>query len=263
MKNIISYLTIAATIAAAHSVSATPITQVVTSGGGTGTTGITNNAAITSFVAGGTTYNSLIGIGVNDPTPAARIWGNNISEPVSDTAAISDLDLATGCLNNGTDAEYDLLGQTLTASTTIFMFGNGNGSVAVDSETGNATGSGGTTPFSTVTFRDAADGILGTVAGDFFFQDSGDRAPNLLMFNFERSDSANALNNRTVSGAIFTLADITFTSGSIGDIAGFTIASGGSDIQDVGIAAIPEPATLTLFGLAGAGLFMARRRSRT
>jgi hypothetical protein len=260
MKKKISYLAIAATIAAAHSASATVISQVVTSAGETGATALTNSAALTSFVAGGTTYNSFIGLTVTDPTPAATIWGANVSEPASDSAAISDLDLATGGLNNGTDAVYNLAGQTLSASTTIFIFGNGNGGVTVDSETGDATGSGGTTPFSTVTFVDGDGNGLGTVAGDFFFQDPGTsvvRAPNLLSFNFVRD--GNDLNGRTVSGAIFTLADMTFTSGGIDDIAGFKIASGGSDIQDVGIAMVPEPATLGLIGIVGVGLFAARR----
>lgn len=262
MRKSISYLTITAIIAAAFSASATPITQVATSGGGTGTIDITGNATMTSFVAGGTTYNSLIGIGVADPTEPELLWANTLADPGSSSAAVSDLNLGTGSLNNGTDAVYDLTGQTLATSTTIFMFGNGNGSVTVDSETGNATGSGGTTPFSTVTFLDAADGVLGTVPQDFFFQDPGVntvRAPNLLSFDYTRGNG-NALNNRTVSGAIFTLADITFTSGGIGDIAGFRIASASSDINDVGIAAIPEPATLGLITAFGGAILFIRRR---
>lgn len=262
MRKIISYLMVAATIAVAHSASATVISQVVTSGGSTGSTAITTNATLTSFVAGGTAYNSFIGIGVNDPTSPERLWGTDLSDPGSDTAVISDLDLATGALNNGTDAVYDLTGQTLTSGTTIFMFGNGNGGVTVDSETGNATGSGGTTPFATVTFVDGTGSTLGTVAQDFFFQDPGVnsvRAPNLMSFNLTRGNGG-TLNGRTVSGAIFSLADITFTTGGIGDIAGFKISSGSSDIQDVGIAMIPEPATLGLIAVFGGAVLFVRRR---
>ena len=260
MRKRISYVAISAMIAMAHSASATYISQVVTSAGGTGSTAITTNATLTSFAAGGTTYSSFIGIGVADPTPAARIWGTDLSDPGSDTAAVSDLDLATGTLNNGTDAVYDLSGQTLTSGTTIFMFGNGNGGVAVDGN-GDAINSGGTTPPGTVTFLDAAAGVLGSVSGDFFFQDPGInsvRAPNLLSFNFARS--GNNLNGRTVSGAIFTLADITFTTGGIGDIAGFRISSANTDIQDVGIAAIPEPATLGIMAVFGGAVLFIRRR---
>lgn len=263
MRKITSCLTVAAIIAAVQSASATYITQVVTGGGSTGTTDITGNATITSFVAGGTTYNSLIGIGVTDPTDPERIWGNTLSDPLTDDVTVSDLDLATGTLNNGTDAVYNLTGQTLMASTTIFMFGNGNGGVAVDSETGNATGSGGTTPPGTVTFVNAAGDALGTVAEDFWFQDPGVntvRAPNLLSFDFTRSSNGAALENRTVSGAIFTLADITFTTGGIGDIAGFKISSKDTDIQDVGIAAIPEPATLGIVAAFGGAVLFIRRR---
>jgi hypothetical protein len=261
MKKKISYLAIAATIAAAHSASATVISQVVTSAGETGATAITNSATLTSFVAGGTTYNSFIGIGVTDPTEPELLWANTLSTPGSSSAAVSDVNLATGALNNGTDAVYNLAGQALTAGTTIFMFGNGNGSVTVDAETGDATGSGGSTPFATVTFVDGAGSSLGTVAQDFFFQDPGVntvRAPNLLSFDLTRGNGS-ALNGRTVSGAIFTLADITFTTGGIEDIAGFKISSGTSDIQDVGIAMVPEPATLSLIAIFGAGIFAARR----
>ena len=40
----------------------------------------------------------------------------------------------------------------------------------------------------------------------------GDRAPNLATFDFTRGNG-NALNNRTISGAVFDLSDITFTGG--------------------------------------------------
>ena len=249
MKKFLTLFLIVATLATAQQASAQFITRVNTSAGGTGTVNITGDATLTSFIAGDTFYDSFIGLGVNDATPPVRLWGNTISDPGSDTIAVSDLNLGTGTLNNGRDAIFDLTGQTLDATTTIFIFGNGNGSVTVDPDNGNAIESGGTTPPSVVTFVDATGAALGTVAADFWFQDpiadggaNAVRAPNLLSFDFARDDDP--LPGRTVSGAVFTLADITFTTGGIADIAGFTIFSTSSDVNDVGIAFPGEMMTL-------------------
>ena len=228
MKKYIVLFSILATFVTAHQASAqeasTVITEVNTSGGNTGDTNIVTDGILTSFTANGVFYDSFIGIGVNDPTPAGRVWGTEISDPGSDTIAVSDLNLGTGTLNNGTDAQFDLTGQTLDATTTIFIFGNGNGNVNIDPDTGEVTGSGGPTPPNTVTFLDAAGTALGTVSGDFYFQDPGTnelRAPNLISFDFNRD--GDPLVGRTISGAIFTLDQIEFTTGGISDIAGFTI----------------------------------------
>ena len=244
MKKYLALFASVAMLATAQQASAQFISQIDTSGGVTGDTNIVTDANLISFVAGGVTYDEFIGIGVNDPTPAARIWANTISDPGSDTIAVSDTNLATGSLNNTPDAVFDLTGQTLEATTTLYIIGNGNngaGGINVDPETGDATGSGGTTPPNTLTFVDADGAALGTIPTDFFFQDpisegglNEVRAPNLMSFDVARD--GDPITGRTVSGAVVTLGDITFTAGGISDIAGFTIGSSTADIQDVGIA---------------------------
>ena len=259
-KRTLIQFTIVACALPAVSANAASIVQITTSAGPNGTANITGNATIQTFVAGGVTYAPTVGLTVDDPTEPARLWANTLSDPGSATAAISDLDLGTGALNNGTDSEYVLAGQTFAADTTIFILGNGNGAIGALDAFGNSTGSGGTTPFGNVSFLDATNSVIGTLSGDFFFQDPGTnavRAPNILSFDYARD--GNPLNGRTVSGAIFSLGDVTFTSGGIADIAGFTLASASTDINDVGIAvAVPEPSSLLLLGLGG--LLIARRR---
>ena len=253
--------TIVACALPAMNANAASILQITTSAGPNGTANITGNATIQTFVADGVTYAPTVGFTVDDPTPPARLWANTLSDPGSATAAISDLDLGTGALNNGTNSEYVVpAGQTLAADTTIFIFGNGNGGVGALDGAGNSTGGGGTTPFGSISFLDATDTVIGTLSADFFFQDPGTnavRAPNILSFDYARD--GNPLNGRTVSGAIFSLGDVTFTSGGFADIAGFTLSSNSTDINDVGIAAVvPEPSSLLLAGLGG--LLIVRRR---
>ena len=255
-------LTVLAIALPAMNASAATISQVVTSGGSTGDNNINGDAFLESFVADGVTYTPVTGFGVNDPSPAGRVWSNTIADPGSDTIAVSDFNLGTGTLNNGNTAQFDLTGQALSLDTTLFIFTNGNGVVNLDPDTGDATGRGGSTPPGTLAFVDAMGATLGTLDSGFFFQgpEADDlRAPNLLSFDFFRD--GNDLNGRTISGAIFTLGDVAFTSGGVADIAGFTVQSGTADIQDVGIAeavAVPEPSSIALFGLGG--LLLARRR---
>ena len=265
MKTFFNFICIVATAAVCQFATADVITQVVTGSGSTGATNINVSSPLQSFVAGGVTFDTFIGVSVTDPTPPELLGPQMVGLPASVQSAVSDLDLGTGALNNGTDAVYDLSGQTLAASSTIFFFGNGNGSVEVDPATGNAIGSGGTTPPGALSFVDAGGAVIGTLAPDFFFQDPGAnslRAPNLLSFDFIRGNG-NDLNNRTVSGAVFSLGAVNFTSGGISDIAGFSIGSGNTDVQDVGIAfaaAIPEPSAGVLLISGLASVLIRRRR---
>ena len=239
MKKFFSLLAITLTATACQFSSAEVITQVVTSGGSTGDTNIANTVAdIQTFVAGGISYDSLIGVGVIDPTEPELLAPQGLALPASDEAAVGDVDLGTGCLNNGGDAVYDLSGQTLDDTSIIYFFGNGNGSVEVDPATGDAINSGGTTPPGTLSFVDAGGAVIGTLAPDFFFQNPGTndvRAPNLMSFDLIRGNGDD-LNNRTVSGAIFEVSEIDFTGGGIGDVVGFSISTATTDVQDVGIA---------------------------
>ena len=253
MKKFLTFFAVAAALAAVQQASAqdsTVITQIVTSGGSTGEVNIEGDATLTSVVANGITYDEFIGIGVSDPTAPVRLFATMISDPGSEAAAVSDANVATGTLNTGSDAVFDLTGQTLDATTTLYIIGNGNGGVEVDPDTGDAINSGGTTPPNTLSFVDAAGTIIGSIPTDYFFQDPGInavRAPNLITVDFARSSGDAPLVGRTVSGAIVPLADITFTTGGIADVAGFMIASNTSDIQDVGIA-FPAEVTDVLLG---------------
>lgn len=271
MKKTLKARILGATMATAIAVvaqqaSAGHITQVVTSGGNTGTIDIVGNAVLQSATADGVTYNEFTPVGVNDPSAPELLWANTLSNPGSASAAIGDGDLATGALNNGTDSVYDL-SAGVNASTMLYFFGNGNGGVNVDGGTGDATGSGGTTPPADFVFKNSSGTNVGTLdSAPFFFQDSPTntvRAPNLLSFDFTRGNG-NALNNRTISGMILPMANIVFESGfGFGDVAGFVITSGGTDVQDVGYAAVsvPEPASLVMLGLASLSTLACRKRT--
>ena len=188
-----------------------PITQVVTSAGGTGTENITGDATLISFVSNGVTYDSFIGLDVTVSVEPVRVYASTLTDPGTAAAAISDLNLATGTLNinqnpTGNLLSYNLTGQTLDADTTIFIFTNGGGGVSVDEETGDAIGvtnNQNSTPPNTLTFINAAGDTLGTVSSDYFLLDPAvpeSRAPNLISVDLVRPP-ANPLNGRTISGA--------------------------------------------------------------
>ena len=182
-----------------------------------------------------------------------RVYANTLTDPGTATAAISDLNLATGTLNTNDPRPnllYDLTGQTLDADTTIFIFANGIGNVTVDEETGDAVGIPDSNNFPTppnfLTFVDAGGNTLGTVPTDYWFLDPGvnaTRAPNLI--TFDAILTTTTPRSRSIAGATFKLSDIIFTSGGISDIAGFRHQSESADISDFGIA---FPADSTLLG---------------
>ena len=251
MKQYLTLFAILASFALAQHSSAqesTVITQVVTSGGSTGDLDIVTDATLLSFVANGITYDEFIGLGVIVDAEPERLFANEVTDAGTATNAISDLNLATATLNTNRgptandNLQYDLTGQDLDATTTLFIFTNGIGGVAVDPETGDAFGDTSTnnsTPPSTLTFLDAAGNAIGTIAADYFFSDPGDntlRAPNLMTFDVTRTRPEGGTLDRSVAGATFTLGDIVFTSGGIEDIVGFTHLSGSADITDFGIA---------------------------
>lgn len=233
---------------------AAPLTSFTTAEGvAPGDTNVTGSAVLTSISVGATTYFPLSGAGIIGGSSAETLHANTLSAPASASAAVSDLNIATGTLN--TNALYDI--SAATSSDVIFVIGNGNGSVSSP-----PSGSGGTTPPGTLQFF-AADGttLVGTLAQDVAFQDPGAntiRAANLASFDFTRGNG-NALNGRTVSGFVFSLTEISLESGfTVDDIVGVNLNTGFTDVQDIGIAAVPEPASAAW--LAASGLFLLRRR---
>ena len=255
MKQCLTLFAIVASFALAqHSAAqeSTVITQVVTSGGSTGDLDIVTDATLISFVSNGITYDEFIGLGVIVGVEPERIFANEVADAGTATAAVSDLNLATGTLNTNRNStvdpvtndnlQYDLTGQVLDATTTLFIFTNGIGGVNVDPDTGDAFGDTSTnnsTPPNTLTFLDAAGNAIGTIAADYFFSDPGPntlRAPNLMTFDVTRTRPEGGNLDRSIAGATFTLGDIAFTSGGIEDVVGFTHLSGSADILDFGIA---------------------------
>lgn len=200
---------------------------------------LTTNATLLTLTSSGTTYTSL-------SAPAAvtgasgtseYIWGTSASNPGSVSAAVSDLNIATGSLNTGTGAIYSF--NSVTASTVFFAFGNYGadqpGSVVLVNSSGVNITSGLTLPSTTA-------------------------ANDLLTETVNRSAGGAAL-TRSIRGYTFRVAEFTFLGGATAaDVAGFKINGSGYDVQDVGIAAIPEPATALLFSLGALGFLSFRRR---
>ena len=267
MRKIFSCLAVMAAMAGMTQLASADVVFefTTTEGVSEGDLDVTSEANLLTFSTGTTTYSGLTGIGLSAGAPADTLFTGTAAASAS--AALADLNLATGTLNTGTAARYDISSavvQTqLAAGATFFIFGNGNGGVADP-----IGGSGGTTPPNTLSFRDATDAVIGTVPTDIFFQGgdpAGDRAPNLATFDFTRGNG-NALNNRTISGAVFDISDITFTGGAtITDAVSFSAGSGTFDGQDFGIASIatpvgvPEPSSAIVL-VGGLGALLLRRR---
>ncbi len=102
----------------------------------------------------------------------------------------------------------------------------------------------------------------GTDQGHLFFRSYG----NLPLFQFRQGSTGSTIidgtetvtANGTFTSATFTLNDI----GNAGDyvFVGFENSGSSMTIDNLTIAAIPEPSTFALFGMALSGLLLARRR---
>lgn len=213
------------------------ISNITTSPAFSGT--LTSNATLLTLTSSGTTYTSLTGpASVTGASGTAEyIWGTSASNPGSVAAAVSDLNIATGSLNTGTGTIYGF--NAVTNSTVFFVFGNYGadqpGNVTLVNGSGVNITTGLTLPSTTV-------------------------ANDLLSETVNRSAGGATL-NRTVRGYTFSVSEFTFLGGATAaDVAGFKVNGTGYDVQDVGIAAIPEPAASFLILVGTLGLAGLRRR---
>ena len=230
MKSLFRFLGVVAVLAAVPQfASADVIVEFTTTEGvSQGDTNVTGNANLTSFSTAGNVYTDFIGVGIVDPANAAeRLFATATSDPATSTAAVSDLNLATGVLNANTTYDFS----AVTPDDSIFVFGNGNGGVSDP-----IGGSGGTTPpggTENILEFFAADGttLVGSISNDVFFQDPGTnavRAPNLASFDLTRTRPAGGtLVGRTISGFVFDVADINLETGfTVADLGNLQLNSG-------------------------------------
>lgn len=227
-------------LAAASSANAAVIISSITTNPSFSGT-LTTNATLLTLTASGTTYTSLSAPSSVTGTAGAAeyIWGTSASNPGSVAAAVSDLNIATGSLNTGTGTIYGF--NSVTSSTVFFVFGNYGadeaGSVTLVNSSGVNITSGLTLP---------------TTNG----------ANDLLSESVNRSAGGAAL-TRTIRGYVFSVGEFTFLGASTpADIAGFKVNGSSYDVQDVGIAVVPEPSAALLVGLGMAGMAWVRRRNQ-
>lgn len=199
---------------------------------------LTTNAILSSLTSSGTTYASLSGAtSVSISGTPEYLWGTSATNPGNVATAVSDLNIATGSLNTGTATIFGF--NSVTGSTVFFVFGNYGADQASSVTLVNGSGVNITTG---LTLPNT------TLSND------------LLATTVNRSGGGAAL-NRTIRGYTFSVSEFTFLGGATAaDVAGFKVNGTGYDVQDVGIAAIPEPGTLALFGLAAIGWVGVRRR---
>jgi hypothetical protein len=242
MKTLLSALL---TLGLALSVSqAAVITSVTTTPSLTSGTTVNGDNILTSITTGSTTYSTLIApIAVHDDAGSEYIWHASATEPSSIPAPSLDLNLGTGTFNISfgatatTGAWFEF---SSVDSTTVFF--------AIDN-TGASSGD-------IITYL--VDGTGANISSNIRVDYS---ATNFASGTFDRSVGGSL--TRSLSGMTFAASDYTLDSGkTFADVAGVRFSNASWDPQAVGIAVIPEPATLTMVAIAISLLLGSRLRGK-
>lgn len=243
MKTPLSLLMAGITAWTVHTVQAAPIyiTSLTTS------PSLTNPAitdlTLSSLTAGGVTYSSFTSASsvTGAVGTAEYVWGTNATNPGSLASAVTDLNITTGSLNPGVTATYGF--SSLTASSVFFVLANGGSDNPSSVTAYNSSGVAVTTALP-----------LGVITN----------APLLATMNLNRSGQPTALTSRGLYGYLFQVSDFTFSGeNTAANIAGLRFGNQGFDVQEIGLAVVPEPETyaLILFGAFACYVFRLRTRA--
>jgi len=144
-----------------------------------------------------------------------------------------------------TEAGYQIQGQ----APDFLLLGNIGG--------GNGFLVGGFAGTGPITLMEAAGGIFSLLSLDLAYYDLGDLAGTLTI--------SGMLNGAQVATSIFDLGvpeSITFLGANWAQLTQVSfLATSGFSLDNINVAAVPEPGTLALVGLAAAGLAFTRRRT--
>jgi hypothetical protein len=199
----------------------------------------TRNDTILTITTSVTTYASLSSAtSITGISGAAEwVWGTSATNPGSVAAALTDLSLTTGSLNTGAGTIYGF--NAVNSSTAFFVMGNYGGD---NPATVFLVDAGGNAISASLTLPNSAP------ANDF------------ASITVNRSAGGAAL-SRTVRGYVFEMSEFSFTGGNtVANVAGFKLSGASFDAQEVGIVAVPEPATLAFLAIGGLVCTLSRRR---
>ncbi len=176
---------------------------------------------------------------------------------VTEAGALSGLVINSGIFNGS--AQFYFTGQTLTLDTRFFLFDNND----------DAVGAAGDPDAAEIYAIDAAGNRIatGSISKSFNLDAISDQS--LFLSNIRRENTI-VFNNRGVSGAVFSLRDLGYSEADFGvgvlaTLGGFEMETTGLDATVAGVIVdpIPEPASLTLLGIAGMMILSRRQQAST
>lgn len=210
-----------------------------------GTVPYDKNQSLTSITVGSTTFTTLISPASADSNNDGKAFKAKNGTGESDAGdAVSDGDITTKYSNYGSPNDIDF-GQSI-GDRTIFWF-----------SFGGSTGSG--DDGFTVQPIDAGGSTIGTYELSIVSSDYGGTVAEIDSTDL----SGDTDRTRLIAGVAFTLSDFTGSGGDLSTATGIRQVSGSNrpDTAEIGLAVIPEPATVALVGLGGV-ILLSRRRSR-
>ena len=212
----------------------------------------TVNSEVYSLITIGTARN--LNLGGSGPILWYEGPTDTSGQPASNRDSLNDTFITTGLRGDAFDGSSNLLvdfGTTLNVGDTRLIFItelNGNDSVVINPITGNT---GGSNPA-------PGSGSVGTV------DSSWSLTLNSTSHWGEVIPSGDYIYNgynNPIGGTTFQISDFTGGAGTLTDVTGILIQTVNAlDPTQVGVAAIPEPGTLALVGLALGSLVFIRRR---